>query len=541
MFPQVFGKYVFEREMARGGMARVFLATLRGAGGFEKRLVVKQIRPELASDEEFVRRFVAEAKTAVSLSHPNIVPVYELGVEQGIYYIAMELCEGVTLAELLRHQGALSASEGAYLGVEVCRALDYAHRRSVVHRDVTPGNVMIDAEGAVRLIDFGIAASVVHSAQGHAQVFGSLGHMSPEQLAGQHAGPVSDVFALGTVLIEAWTDRAPFRRDTLEEAQAALRLAPAKLSASNPQLLPLDALLARAVDEDPSGRPQSAEDFSRPLRDFLKSADTGDVARKLGRKVAQILAEREAMPTPSHDWQSEEPEQPTSGGNTRTFAAQPVLAEWTQPLPIAGEASVGPQTAKLVAASASQHRLMRVLLAIVVGIGLIALWLVLRGVQQPHALAPTVVIASKTVTTIPSVATGPKESLPAAPPVDPKSASAMLNGAAVSSAAVGPAIERHSSPSATGAASGVAAESKPPVAQGALTLSASPPCQVLVDGQAKGRTPVRGLLLPVGGHRVEFISDLTQEHLTTSIDLKEGQTPALHADFTAATPRLMVH
>src|SRR3954467_2768223 len=113
MFPQIFGKYVLEREIAAGGMARVYLATLRGAVGFEKRLVVKQIRTELASDEAFVTRFVEEAKTAVELSHPNIVSVYELGVEQGIYYIAMELCEGLTLTEILVATGPLHAAEGA--------------------------------------------------------------------------------------------------------------------------------------------------------------------------------------------------------------------------------------------------------------------------------------------------------------------------------------------------------------------------------------------------------------------------------------------
>src|SRR5579871_5498323 len=141
MYPQVFGKYVLERELARGGMARVVLATLRGASGFEKKLVVKQIRDELACDDEFVRRFVEEAKTTVGLAHPNIVPVYELGVELGTYFLAMEYVEGVSVADLLRSSGAaetprLTPEEGAYVGIEVCRALDYAHRRmNVVHRD----------------------------------------------------------------------------------------------------------------------------------------------------------------------------------------------------------------------------------------------------------------------------------------------------------------------------------------------------------------------------------------------------------------------
>src|SRR5579859_2142091 len=134
MYPQVFGKYMLERELARGGMARVVLATLRGAGGFEKRLVVKQIRDELACDDDFVRRFVLEAKTTVNLAHPNIVPVYELGVELGTYFLAMEFVEGASLAELLRAsdpavrasplegcdaaRAGLGPDEVAYVGVE---------------------------------------------------------------------------------------------------------------------------------------------------------------------------------------------------------------------------------------------------------------------------------------------------------------------------------------------------------------------------------------------------------------------------------------
>src|SRR5678815_2879031 len=144
-------------------MARLMLATLRGAGGFEKKLVVKQIRDELASDDAFVKRFVDEAKTTVALSHPNIVPVYELGVEQGTYFLAMELVEGASLSEILESERGvkrpLTPEQGAYVGVEICRALDYAHRRmQVVHRDITPRNVMVDDEGQIKLIDFGIAA-----------------------------------------------------------------------------------------------------------------------------------------------------------------------------------------------------------------------------------------------------------------------------------------------------------------------------------------------------------------------------------------------
>src|SRR3984885_11802414 len=223
MYPQVFGKYVLERELARGGMARVGLPTLRGAGGFEKRLVVKQIRDELAFDSQWVQRFVEEAKTTVSLGHPNIVPVYELGVEQGTYFLAMELVEGVTVAELLKHGGLLSPEEGAYVGVEVCRALDYAHRRmDVVHRDVTPRNVMVDEEGQIKVIDFGIAAPVAPAPSGHG-VFGSPGHMPPEQMDAKELTPAADVFAVAVLLMELWSGKAPFRRRDREEVERAMR------------------------------------------------------------------------------------------------------------------------------------------------------------------------------------------------------------------------------------------------------------------------------------------------------------------------------
>src|ERR1700684_35367 len=241
MYPQVFGKYVLERELARGGMARVVLATVRGAGGFEKKLVVKQIRDELACDDDFVRRFVEEAKTTVALAHPNIVPVYELGVELGTYFLAMEFVEGASLAELLRACAKdgkpMSPEEGAYVGVEVCRALDYAHRRmNVVHRDVTPRNVMVDEEGQVKVIDFGIAAP--SEVAGH-EVFGSPGHMPPEQIAGSSLGPPTDIFAVAVTLMEAWSGKAPFRRKTPAECHQAMLAPHPKPSGASEHLGPL--------------------------------------------------------------------------------------------------------------------------------------------------------------------------------------------------------------------------------------------------------------------------------------------------------------
>src|SRR5262245_57023966 len=293
MFPQIFGKYVLEREIAAGGMARVFLATLRGAEGFEKRLVVKQIRPELAADEAFVQRFVGEAKTAVGLSHPNIVPVYELGVEQGVYYIAMEYCPGVTLADVLFETGPLEPDEGAYLGAEVCRALDYAHRRaSIVHRDVTPRNVLIDDEGAIRLIDFGIAAPVEATSGRAREVFGSPGHMPPEQLRGEELGPPADVFAVGTLLVEAWTGEPPFRRATPQASAEALRKAPPRIDSQNPALEPLADVVQATLSLDAKKRPARAEELGQKLREFLRNADSVAIARRLADRVVRMKKEQ---------------------------------------------------------------------------------------------------------------------------------------------------------------------------------------------------------------------------------------------------------
>lgn len=348
MFPQVFGKYVLERELASGGMAVVYLATLRGAGGFEKRLVVKQIRAELASDEAFVQRFVAEAKTTVGLSHPNIVPVYELGVEQGVYFIAMELAQGLTLSELLRREGPLSPEEGAHLGVEICRALDYAHRKAgIVHRDVTPRNVLIDEEGAVRLIDFGIAAPVSVDGSARERVYGSPGHMPIEQLRGGRLTPATDVFAVGALLVEAWTAVPPFRRGTKVESDAALSVRPPRLSEYDERLRPLDELLARATAFDAAARPETAEELARPLREFLRSADLGDIARRLGARVrrarrhsaASIESEPNAATpvTPAMPSSGDVPVAPVTSATrpisqpvTETFATRDEVAEWTR-------------------------------------------------------------------------------------------------------------------------------------------------------------------------------------------------------------------
>lgn len=323
--PSRFGKFVLERRLARGGMADVYLARLPGAAGFEKELVAKLIRPELSADEAFVQRFVEEAKTSVRLAHPNIVSIFELGVEHGVLYMVMELVRGATLAELLQEGGALRPEEGVYLGLEVVRALDHAHRRGVVHRDVTPGNVMIDDEGAVKLVDFGIATPV-HGDSG--EVFGTPGHMPPEQLAGGRLGPSVDLFALGTVLVEAWTGRAPFRRADARASRSAMAAGPPPLpSIEHASLASIDDLVLALLAMAPEKRPQHAEDVARRLRTWLRerALDLDEIARGLARRVGPAVLAREARAagriTPPPAMKRSPRPTPLAEG-TRTFATR---------------------------------------------------------------------------------------------------------------------------------------------------------------------------------------------------------------------------
>ena len=304
--PVRFGNYWLDAELAQGGMSRLVRARLRGPGGFEKKLVVKQILPQLAQDPGFIELFVREANTLVQMSHPNIVPVYELGVIDGVYFLSMELVEGATVAELLR-DGPLPEALCAHLGAQVCEALRYAHERfDLVHRDVTPRNVIVDADGHVRLLDFGIAAPLAHTGRG--ELFGSPGYMSPEQVRGEALTGQSDLFSLGSVLFEALTGRRaiegasrPRRGATAAElllpehgVNAELAALVNALLAHDPAARPASAAeaggaLSRVARTNPSrGRCRRARRARRPRAHAQRSAERA-AARRRSRPMAASL------------------------------------------------------------------------------------------------------------------------------------------------------------------------------------------------------------------------------------------------------------
>ena len=262
-----FGQYELLSLIARGGMGEVYLASLRGELGFEKKLVVKTIRPELAENPKFVELFAAEAKTAVTLTHGNIVPIYELGRSDETLYIAMGYVDGPSLSQLLRKHAArktaLDPATALFIVREVLTGLAYAHTRHnerppVVHRDISPRNILVDRSGQVRIVDFGIALAAdvqaAHSA-------GSTGYMAPEQARAAKADPSADVFSVGCVLYELLTLRKAFPREGVWMDPDL-----------DPVPEPVRPLLAAALSAKASDRPE----------------DAGAMLKQLGPLVAQL-------------------------------------------------------------------------------------------------------------------------------------------------------------------------------------------------------------------------------------------------------------
>jgi serine/threonine-protein kinase len=310
--PATFGKYFLTEKLATGGMAEIYLAKLVGPGGFEKQLVIKQIHPRLSGQRHFVDLFVAEAKILVTLAHGNIVPVYELGVIDDTYFIAMEYIDGPTLyrlTEALRRRGVrMAPAVAAWLTARVLEGLDYAHRKGdgVIHRDLSPRNVMLSRDGEVKLVDFGIAVTLGDAgedAAGESAPTGSFPYMSPEQVRKQPLTGQTDLFSVGVLLWEMLVGHRLFARS---DPDATLRAVTdgdiARPSAGNPEVpARLDDVAMRALERDPAARWASAADMLAALQRYLYGLDETPGPRDVAALVARYCPpETRRLPT-HHD------------------------------------------------------------------------------------------------------------------------------------------------------------------------------------------------------------------------------------------------
>lgn len=301
-----FGKYELMERIGKGGMAEVFLARSVGAEGVEKSLVIKKILPELATNDRFIEMFISEAKIAMGLNHPNIVQIYDFGKVGDDYFLAMEHVDGVELGRLLRAakqvQEALAIGDAVYLAMEAARGLDYAHRRvdvlgrdlGIVHCDISPENLMISWDGALKIVDFGIAKVSTVGSDAPVELQGKYQYMSPEQALGHSVDKRSDIFSLGTVLFEMVCRRALFGGTTPEETLSLVKSAIVpdvlKLNPDVPELL--EHALYKGLARRPEERFQTAREFQSELTRVLYGLpdihDTTTVSEYL-RRVEQSL------------------------------------------------------------------------------------------------------------------------------------------------------------------------------------------------------------------------------------------------------------
>jgi hypothetical protein len=258
------GRYELGPLLGQGGMARVHRGLDRQ---LRRPVAVKVLAPPLDRDKAFVERFRREARAAAGLSHPNIVAVFDSGLDDGTHYIVTELVDGETLAERLRRDGPMPPPEAVGVAVDVCHALAAAHERGVVHRDIKPGNVMLLPDGRVKVLDFGIArAAGSDTLTGTGVVFGSTAYLSPEQANGGSGDERSDLYALGCVLYEMLTGEVPFRADTpVATMYLHVNDDPPRPSTVRPVPAKLEDVVMRCLEKDPKRRFGSAGELEQAL------------------------------------------------------------------------------------------------------------------------------------------------------------------------------------------------------------------------------------------------------------------------------------
>jgi len=273
------GRYELGERLGSGGMSNVYQAIDRI---LERTVAVKILAEHLSDDERFVARFRREALAVAKLIHPNIVQVYDTGVDEGRHYIVMEFVEGRSGAQILQRQGPLDAERAAEVGAQACAGLDYAHRRGIIHRDVKPGNLMVvggpvgGGEMTVKLTDFGIARAMEQTRITQVgSVVGTAAYLAPEQVRGEEATPATDVYALGVVLYQFLTGRLPYEGSTLAELavrqQNERPLPPTTYNSEVSETL--GAAVLRALEGDPSRRYASADELAGGLRRGLEGED----------------------------------------------------------------------------------------------------------------------------------------------------------------------------------------------------------------------------------------------------------------------------
>ena len=266
-------RYELLGKIGNGGMATVYKAKCHVLNRF---VAVKILKDEFTTDEEFIKRFNTEAQAVASLTHPNIVSVYDVGHEGDLYYIVMELIQGKTLKEIILAEGALSWKWSVNVAIQIASALETAHKNNIIHRDIKPHNIIITEDGIAKVTDFGIAKSVSNSTiTAFGTTLGSVHYFSPEHARGGFTDAKSDLYSLGVVLFEMLTGKVPFDADTpVSVALKHMQEEPVEPISINPGILvAINKIVMKAMKKDPTFRYQNATEMLKDLTLALKNPD----------------------------------------------------------------------------------------------------------------------------------------------------------------------------------------------------------------------------------------------------------------------------
>jgi eukaryotic-like serine/threonine-protein kinase len=308
---ETFGRYELLRKIATGGMGQIYLARQKGAGGFQKLLVVKRILPHLSEDQQFINMFFDEARLAALLNHPNVAQIYDLGEVDSLHYIAMEFVQGDSLKHVLRrakdHEVKIPVGLKCRIIADTAAGLGAAHQAkspsgrvlSLIHRDVSPQNVLVGFNGSVKVIDFGVAKAVGKiSTTLSGAIKGKYAYMSPEQARGEELDHRSDIFGLGILFWETLTLVRLFKREshseTLKAVVAAKVPAPSSMNKEIPPAL--DSIVLKALSRNRDDRFQSAVEMQMELEDLAVHHRFPATSAHLAAFMRELYAEEMEEP-----------------------------------------------------------------------------------------------------------------------------------------------------------------------------------------------------------------------------------------------------
>ncbi len=262
------GRYTVQDKIGTGGMATVYRGVDEVLG---RTVAIKTMLPQYAADESFAARFKQEAQAAAALQSPYIVSVYDWGKDGDTYYIVMEYLRGIDLKSGIRRHGALDPQKVAQIGSQIAQALSIAHKHDIIHRDIKPQNIMVQQDGNIKVMDFGIARAKNSHITTDNSVLGTAHYVSPEQTQGKDLGPTTDIYSLGIVMYEASTGRVPFDGDdAISVALKQVNEQPLPPSQINPAVDPsLEGIILKCMQKNPADRFQTADELGRVLRDYL--------------------------------------------------------------------------------------------------------------------------------------------------------------------------------------------------------------------------------------------------------------------------------